>query len=77
MIIKKNIQASKNNDAVETIEEKKEPVYGNEFEGKYAEAQDHIMEAIKALTEIAQDDEVAKDSLANLSVVLLDLQGNK
>ena len=75
MVIKR-VQASKENDAVENIN--KEPVYGNKFEGKYAAAQDHIMEAVKELTKLAgEDDEIAKDSIANLSVVLLDLQGNK
>ena len=56
----------------------KKPVLGYEFEGKYGKAQDHIMKAVEELTEIAKTgDEIAKDSIANLSVVLLDLQGSK
>lgn len=77
MVIKRKVQASEEKDAVKDIE-KKEPVYGNEFGGKYGRAQNHIMEAIKELTGILDDsdDEIAADSIANLSVVLLDLQGN-
>jgi len=72
----KKIQGSKA--AVNDMDDRKEPVYGDEFSGMYAEAQNHIMDAIKELTEIARTgDKVAKDSIANLSVVLLDLQGNK
>ena len=37
-------------------------------------ALDHIMEAIKSLTKIAKTDSVAKDSIANLAVVMFDLQ---
>ena len=40
-------------------------------------AMGHIKDAIDALTTIAGDgDEVAKDAIANLSVVLFDLKGN-
>lgn len=37
-------------------------------------ALEHIMEAIKSLTKIAKTDSVAKDSIANLAVVMFDLQ---
>lgn len=41
----------------------------------YTQAQDFIQSAIGALSIIAKDDPIAKDSIANLAVVLLDLQG--
>lgn len=37
-------------------------------------ASEHIMEAIKCLSKIAKVDEVAKDSIANLAVVMFDLK---
>ena len=40
---------------------------------KYGEAVDHIKAAIESLGVIAADDDLAKDSIANLSVVLFDL----
>lgn len=42
---------------------------------KYQCAIDFISDAIECLAEIAKDDEVAKDSIANLGVVMLDLKG--
>lgn len=51
-----------------------EPVLGEEnTECKYGTACDSIMQAIRDLTAFS-DDEVAQDSIANLSVVLFDLQ---
>ncbi len=44
-----------------------------EENNKYASAIGHIRSAIDALGEIAKDDELAKESIANLSVILLDL----
>lgn len=44
-------------------------------ECKYQNAIDLISAAIESLAEIAQDDEIAKDSIANLGVVMLDLKG--
>ena len=41
----------------------------------YQQAQDFIRSAINSLTTVAADNVVAKDSIANLAVVLLDLQG--
>ena len=43
---------------------------------KYQSAIDLIQGAIEALAVIAKDDVVAKDSIANLGVVLFDLKGN-
>ena len=42
---------------------------------KYQAALDLIAGAIEALAEIAKDDQIAKDSIANLGVVMLDLKG--
>lgn len=42
---------------------------------KYECAINLISEAIECLAEIAKDDQVAKDSIANLGVVMLDLKG--
>ena len=56
------------------IPEDREPVLGEEnTECKYGTACDSIMQAIRDLTAFAED-EVAQDSIANLSVVLFDLQ---
>ncbi len=40
---------------------------------QYGEAIDHIRAAIESLGVVAANDDLAKDSIANLSVVLLDL----
>lgn len=42
---------------------------------KYDTAIDLISSAIESLAEIARDDQIAKDSIANLGVVMLDLKG--
>lgn len=42
----------------------------------YEQAKCYIQSAIGALTNVAAEDPVAKDSIANLAVVLLDLQGS-
>lgn len=42
---------------------------------KYQNAVDLISAAIESLAEIAKDDPIAKDSIANLGVVMLDLKG--
>lgn len=42
---------------------------------KYADAVSLISAAIESLAEIAKDDQIAKDSIANLGVVMLDLKG--
>lgn len=41
---------------------------------KYSDAIGYISSAIGALSVIAKDDKIAKESIANLSVVLLDLK---
>ena len=43
---------------------------------KYDNAINLISAAIESLAAIARDDEVAKDSIANLGVVLFDLKGS-
>ena len=42
---------------------------------KYDSAICFIQSAIESLAEIAKDDQIAKDSIANLGVVMLDLKG--
>ena len=42
---------------------------------KYDNAIELISAAIESLAEVARDDEIAKDSIANLGVVMLDLKG--
>lgn len=42
---------------------------------KYEDAINLIGAAIESLAQIAKDDEIAKDSIANLGVVMLDLKG--
>ena len=44
-------------------------------ECKYCNAINLISAAIESLAEIAKDDQIAKDSIANLGVVMLDLKG--
>lgn len=41
---------------------------------KYKDAIDYINSAISSLSVMAKDDKLAKESIANLSVVLLDLK---
>ena len=43
---------------------------------KYSIAIDNIMHAIESLAEVAENDDIARDSIANLSVVILDLKGS-
>lgn len=43
---------------------------------KYQAAVELISAAIESLAEVAKDDPIAKDSIANLGVVMLDLKGN-
>lgn len=42
---------------------------------KYESALNLISAAIESLAEIAKDDQIAKDSIANLGVIMLDLKG--
>lgn len=46
----------------------------SEKKDKYTECTNKIQEAIDCLCEVAGDDIVAKESIANLGVVLLDLK---
>ena len=43
----------------------------------YTKAEKHIKAAIDILAQSAKNDEVARDSIANLGVVMLDLRGSK
>ena len=45
-------------------------------ECKYESAIELISAAIESLAEVAKDDQIAKDSIANLGVVMLDLKGS-
>lgn len=45
-----------------------------DVKSKYQDTIDYIKAAIDSLGNIAQDDDLAKDAIANLSVVLLDLK---
>ncbi len=42
---------------------------------KYEDAINLIGAAIESLAQVAKEDEIAKDSIANLGVVMLDLKG--
>lgn len=44
---------------------------------KYVDAIGHIRSAIDALGEVASSDSLARESIANLSVVLLDLNSSE
>lgn len=44
---------------------------------QYSKAVDHIQCAMKELSKIAKTDEVAKDSITNLGVVMFDLKHDK
>lgn len=46
----------------------------NTYKSEYIECSNHIRGAIEALSTIAANDNIAKDAIADLSVVLLDLQ---
>lgn len=82
---KRSIKASENinNSVIEqelvvqpectVIEETIEPTVAT---CKYQCAIDLISAAIESLAEVAKGDEVAKDSIANLGVVLFDLKGD-
>lgn len=80
MKISKKSVSVKAAEEVTTVDEKDKVKAPSGFTGKYAFAQEHIMEAIKELTNLVavdSEDDVASDSIANLSVVLLDLQGGE
>ena len=52
-----------------------DPIPSEECCCTYQCAVDFISSAIECLAEIAKDDQIAKDSIANLGVVMLDLKG--
>ena len=70
-------QSVKANDIIEEVAVAAEPVAEVAVaECKYQAVIDLISAAIESLAEIAKDDQIAKDSIANLGVVMLDLKGN-
>ena len=75
---KKNVQASTDPIGQELLQVEALPPAGEEVAAqacKYANAIDLISAAIESLAEVARDDQIAKDSIANLGVVMLDLKG--
>lgn len=56
------------------VDTEKKPEECVECSKAYSEARDHILAAINCLGQNAKGNKKAKDSIANLSVVLLDLQ---
>lgn len=73
MIVKKKIQSS-NADTNISVDEVLASSEGAASQSAYNEAIHHIHEAISCLGSVAKADSLAKESIANLSVVLLDLQ---
>lgn len=71
---KKPIQSCDVIDAV--VEPAEETIVLVEPACKYADAIELISCAIESLAEVAKDDQIAKDSIANLGVVMLDLKGS-
>lgn len=73
MIVKKKVVGSDllEGEELRTTEGDSSPVPGVDPK---ACAVDHIKAAIKCLSPIAKDDEVAKESIANLAVIAFDLQ---
>lgn len=67
------IQASE--EAVVVVEDAAPEAVCPTCDCKYAAALDLISAAIESLAEVARDDQIAKDSIANLGVVMLDLKG--
>jgi len=71
---KENIQACDDADAIVLIQE--EAAADPTCCCKYERSLELISAAIESLAEIAKDDQIAKDSIANLGVVMLDLKSN-
>lgn len=78
MVIKKKVNAS---EVVLPVKPGVEPTVVEELQSATtpiidykACAIEHIMEAIKCLSNIADTDETAKDSIANLAVITFDLK---
>lgn len=60
-------------DVVEEIPDKADPVLAST--ASYEQAINFIHDAIDALGAVAKNDPIARESIANLSVVLFDLKG--
>jgi len=61
----------------EVAEQEDIKVVYNSTTKNYDEAQKHIKAAIDILAKCGKDDIIAKDNIANLSVVMFDLMGDK
>lgn len=72
---KKNLVIKSNTDAKKPVKANEEVIVLAEPECKYCEAINLISAAIESLAVVAKDDAIAKDSIANLGVVMLDLKG--
>ena len=62
------MKISKNNKSQMSVES------ADTVSNKYQVAIDHIQEAIQSLGPNAKEDEIARDAIANLSVVLFELK---
>ena len=70
MRIKKKVNATTSTVAEHSVESEDRSAVGS----PYQDAIDYINSAISSLSTIAKSDQLAKESIANLSVVLLDLK---
>lgn len=72
------IQSCDEPEAIVLVQEEvpEEVVEESTCDCKYARSLELISAAIESLAEIAKDDQIAKDSIANLGVVMLDLKSN-
>lgn len=70
------MKIKKNGQCCTPVSDKSQPITGS---GKdmYSVSLKHIRQAIDALGEISKDNKVAKDAIANLSVVYMELSENK
>ena len=76
MKIKKNVKADEELAIIpEEVVEVVAPAAEAPCEDPKCIAANFIQSAIECLAGVAKDDEVAKDSIVNLSVILLDLKG--
>lgn len=73
--VKKTVESSEEVKVLKAPVEACDAIVINESTCKYANAINLISAAIESLAEIAKDDQIAKDSIANLGVVMLDLKG--
>lgn len=70
-----NMRIKKNSAKAQPVKAAEKPVAESK---SYTSAKDHILAAIQALgTEASKGDVFAKESISNLSVVLLDLKSKK